>query len=307
MDYGEVLSRAWQIISKHKILWLFGVLAGCGSGQQSNTFNFDFSSAEFTEIEEFSDFSRLVPAETLGLMFSILCISFVFVILFFVLGAIGRLGLIKGTLQVEGGTEALSLGRLFEDIRPYIARAIGLNLLVLVAGFILVILLVILLIPLTIFTFGLIWLCLIPLFCLFIPISIFIGIIVEQANIALVVEDLGVVDALKRGWEFSRDNYVSLIVMGLILIVGGSIISVILATPFVMFVVPIIIGTVLDTGSSGQTGWILAGICFFVYLPVLVLVNGILQSYIKSAWTLTFMRLSGPSMDKAPEPIPAAT
>jgi len=32
MDYGEVLQKAWKIIWKHKILWLFGLLASCGRG-----------------------------------------------------------------------------------------------------------------------------------------------------------------------------------------------------------------------------------------------------------------------------------
>ena len=32
MDYGEVLSRAWRIIWKHKVLWIFGIMAGCTSG-----------------------------------------------------------------------------------------------------------------------------------------------------------------------------------------------------------------------------------------------------------------------------------
>ena len=31
-DFGEVLSRAWQIIWKHKILWVFGIFAGCARG-----------------------------------------------------------------------------------------------------------------------------------------------------------------------------------------------------------------------------------------------------------------------------------
>ena len=35
MDYAEILKKAWNIIWKHKILWLFGLLAGSaiGSGQ----------------------------------------------------------------------------------------------------------------------------------------------------------------------------------------------------------------------------------------------------------------------------------
>lgn len=31
MDIGKILSKAWKTIWKHKILWLFGILAGCGA------------------------------------------------------------------------------------------------------------------------------------------------------------------------------------------------------------------------------------------------------------------------------------
>ncbi len=33
MDYGEVLSKAWKIAWKFKVLWIFGILAGCGASQ----------------------------------------------------------------------------------------------------------------------------------------------------------------------------------------------------------------------------------------------------------------------------------
>ena len=31
-NFGEVLTRAWQIIWKHRVLWIFGILASCGRG-----------------------------------------------------------------------------------------------------------------------------------------------------------------------------------------------------------------------------------------------------------------------------------
>ena len=31
-NFGEVLTRAWQIIWKHKVLWIFGILASCARG-----------------------------------------------------------------------------------------------------------------------------------------------------------------------------------------------------------------------------------------------------------------------------------
>jgi hypothetical protein len=32
MDYLEVLHRSWNIIWKHKVLWIFGIMAGCARG-----------------------------------------------------------------------------------------------------------------------------------------------------------------------------------------------------------------------------------------------------------------------------------
>ena len=32
MDFGEVLTKAWKIIWKFKVLWIFGILSSCGQG-----------------------------------------------------------------------------------------------------------------------------------------------------------------------------------------------------------------------------------------------------------------------------------
>ena len=31
-NFGEILTRAWQITWKYKVLWIFGILAGCTNG-----------------------------------------------------------------------------------------------------------------------------------------------------------------------------------------------------------------------------------------------------------------------------------
>lgn len=35
LNIGKILTRSWQIIWKHKILWVFGILAGFASGRSS--------------------------------------------------------------------------------------------------------------------------------------------------------------------------------------------------------------------------------------------------------------------------------
>ena len=37
MDIGAVLSRAWEILRRHKVLWIFGILAGCGSANAGSS------------------------------------------------------------------------------------------------------------------------------------------------------------------------------------------------------------------------------------------------------------------------------
>ena len=48
MNFGEVLSKAGTVIWRNKILWLFGILAGCGGNRSSGgSFNYQFSSEDF--------------------------------------------------------------------------------------------------------------------------------------------------------------------------------------------------------------------------------------------------------------------
>ena len=39
MDFGYVLKRAWQIMWKFKVLWIFGILASCGQASTSSGAN----------------------------------------------------------------------------------------------------------------------------------------------------------------------------------------------------------------------------------------------------------------------------
>jgi hypothetical protein len=92
-----------------------------------------------------------------------------------------------------------------------------------------------------------------------------------------------------------------MIVMALILLLGvGGVGGFIIALPVLFIVVPAAIGTAVGTDQAFSGGLILAAVCFIAYLPVLLFLNGILRSYIETAWTLTYMRLTGKSV--APQP-----
>jgi len=297
MDIGNVLSRAWQIIWKHKVLWIFGILVGCSSGGGGGSSNFRTSyrqqaPEQFQPLMRF--FENLSEAQIALIVGAIFLTVLVLAILAIFLSTIGRIGLIRGTQQVEGGALSLAFGELFRGSMPYFWRVFGLNLLVGLVSLAVLLPLTLLAVLGTVVTFGLGALCFIPLICLLIPLLWFVSVLVEQASIAIVLENLGILDGLRRGWEVVRNNLGTILLMALILILGiGGIGGFIIALPVAIIVIPAIIGAMAGTERALGGGLLIAGLCLVAYLPFWLILSGILRAYIESAWTLTYMRLSG--------------
>lgn len=312
MDFGQVLTKAWKIIWKFKVLWIFGILASCGqngggsSGGSGNT-GVQYSSGDqnlppgmrqfFDGFENFFDAIQVwqIAALIIGILFVVLIIAAISS----AISTVGRIGLVQGTVKAEAGAERMTFGELFNSGKPFFWRIFGFNLLAGLAVMIIVILLMLPIIGLGILTFGIGMLCLIPIICLLIPASWLITIIFEQVNIAIVLEDLNIPDGLKRGWEVFRENIGNMIVMSLILVVGGAIVGIVIALPVILVMVPAAIGIIGGLSSNSDLlfggGIATALVCLAAYLPVLIVLGGILQAYIKTAWTLTYIQLTQPS------------
>lgn len=307
MDFGEVLSRAWQVIWKHKVLWIFGILAGCSNANGSNaSIRNLIQERRPLPTQPFFDRFNTIPNWQIALIIgAILLVILLLVILAIFLGTIGRVGLIRGTLQADQEANHLIFGELFSGSLPYFWRVFGLNLIIGLASFFLVLILIV---PLTLFavlTLGLALFCIIPLICLAVPFFWLVGLVIEQANIAIVVEDVGILDGLRLGWNVFRDNFGAVFVMGLILslginLIGGFIISI----PLAIVAAPAIIGIASGTQPAFGRGLLVAALCFVAYLPVLIILGGGLRAYIESGWTLTYLRLTG--KPRPPEPVPSA-
>jgi hypothetical protein len=287
MDFGDILSRAWRIIWKHKILWIFGILAGCSQAASSGGSN---SGLRFSDREgRFFDpnFGNYDPNIVILIIAVAIVVLLVLWLVAIFLGTIGRIGLIRGVVQAESGTERMNFGELFSGSMPYFWRVFGLTLLVGIVSFFAFLILGL---PLVICTLGIGALCLIP-------ITWFIQVLVEQASNAMVLENLGVMDGLRRGWDIVTKNLGSMVVMALILYLGISFLAgLIIGLPLLLALGPVIAGvvagTAFETDSAIPAGLIVAGLCFLAYLPVLLLLSGILRSYVSSAWTLTYLRLT---------------
>jgi hypothetical protein len=296
-NFGEVLSRAWQIVWKHKILWIFGIFAGCsgrgggGSGGGGGGGGTGPGTETFPELERTMEQLGQWISENPWIIAVFVLLILVLVVVGVFLGTIGRIGLIRGTYQAEQGADRMVFGELFSESMPYFWRVFGLSLLIgLIA--------LVVFIPLVLFgvlTAGVGFICLIPLICLMIPILWGISVVIEQANVAIVLENMGIGDGLRKGWEVVRNNVGPMIVLALILFVGAGVVGFILALPIILAVLPFVFGAATNNTNPLWFGVV----CCAIYLPVLILLNGILTAYIQSVWALTYMRLTRPR-DNAP-------
>ncbi len=305
MNFGEVLSRAWQIIWKYKILWIFGILAGLGQGTPNNPGNnsrYEFNNnnaSGFYLGNQYISFDAIARwFEANWWIFIILTLlALLVVVVVIILSTFGRIGLARGAWQADEGKEKLTFGQLFGESSPFFWRVFGLVLVITILWIAFFLILGGAAVGFTVITAGIGALCLIPLFlvlcCLLIPVSWGVSVITEQAIVAITCENMGLFDGLKRGWQVLRDNLGPATIMFLILGIGGGIVRLLIGIPLVAALVPLGIAAFTGTTEAWTVGGIASLVVVCVYLPIAIALNGVVTAYTGTAWVLTYRRLTG--------------
>lgn len=312
-NFGEVLTRAWQIIWKHKVLWIFGILASCGqgsgggnSGGGGGNTGFDIQGPDLPPqvMQWFRTIEQNIQVY-IAIGIAVICVIWIIAVS---LSTIGKIGLIRGTSQADGNEENLIFGQLFSESTPYFWRMLGLTLIlglpVFIFAFAVTVFAIFLVVGIASSGSGnepLAALGIVPLVigcvCLLIPIMFVLRMIFRQAERAVVLEDMAVLPSLSRGWEVFRANLGSIFVMAIILAIIGFVIGIVISLPILLVVVPAAMAFAFGNGQ-GTTPFIFITACVCLYAPVLLVLNGIVTAFIESAWTLTYMRLTQPKQDQ---------
>ncbi|NIS82712.1 MAG: hypothetical protein GTO14_21490 [Anaerolineales bacterium] len=296
MDQAAVLGRTWEITWKHKVLWIFGMLsAGLGSGFRSmsgrirDIFQYQIQAEEIPQFERFLD--SLSPEQAIGISSGIVVLIILLTIVFIILSILGLGGLIVGFDRADQDDRP-GFGQLLKESSIHFWRLLGVSLMMLIVTFAASLLLFCGVLSIGFLTFGIGLLCLCPLICLLIPLGVLFGSYISLTQVAVVVDNLGVPDAFRKAWQTLQQNPGPVVAMSLILVVGGLIAGFFLATPMIAIAVPASTGALIEGGRAALSGQILSGLCLLLYLPVLVLANGLLQTFIVGAWTITYKQLS---------------
>jgi hypothetical protein len=308
-NFGEVLSRAWQIVWRHKVLWIFGIFAGCGRGGGGNgggsgntgfqTQGPDLPPQVMRWLEVIAE--NLLTFAAIGI--GLICLLWLLGIF---LGTIGRIGLIRGTSGADRGTESLIFGQLFSESLPYFWRVFGLSLLLAIPFLVVLAMVFAGVLALVLGAsgagdeamFGLV--AMVPIIiacaCILVPIMIVVGLIVRQAERAIVLENMSVFPALSRGWDVFRANLGPIIVMAIILFIINLAVGFVIAIPVFLLVIPTMFAFMAGEAQNWNPLAVMGvGLC--LYIPVALLLNGIAIAFSESAWTLTYLRLTRPPAD----------
>jgi hypothetical protein len=288
MNFGEVLTRAWEIIWKHKVLWIFGLLASlAGGGENSVNWRMDLNDRNVNI--PFGNFERVFEQVPFWLPLLIFMAILVIVVVLIVLGTIGRSGLVHGAWRADEGVERLTFSQLFNEGMVYFWRVLLLGIIIWAVGLAVVMALTI---P-AVLTLGLALLCLWPLYCLLIPFFYLLNVVFNLAIVAVVGENRGIMDGLSRGWEVFRSRMGEIIVMSLVLVIGVLIVNFIISLPMLLVAAPLAAAVMRGGDVVLRGGLAISAVLFLLYLPILLAASAIVRSYMDTAWTLIFRRATG--------------
>jgi hypothetical protein len=306
VDYGKVLGRAWEITWRWKVLWIFGFLASLGQGGGGGgSSSYQFSGDE-VNLDKWTQGSpgQFWTAFS-GVILAVICLLFILFIILWVVSVISRGALIGGVLQVEdeGSTSfrqawAVGVRKFWTLFGLGVLATIPLILLVL-AGIAFMFLGIAGGIGLldsqeaagisTIVTFALVCGCLSC--CVLVPLLVVLEQIRVYGERGAILEDLGWIEAFKRGWQVFKDNLGPTIILWIIFFGIGIVIFIIsLVLMIVMFAPLLIFLGISDFGTASIVSMICAGL---VAIVLFAIIRSVVTAFTSATWTLAFRELTG--------------
>ncbi len=301
MDFGNVLSRAWQITWRWKALWILGFLASLGQGVGSSTGSYRLDA---------SDLGRWTITEpspgVIGLIVGIGCLAILIGIAVWVISVMARGGLIAGVQQVEdqGGTSFLQAWRVGRD-RFWTLFGIGV---LTTLPMIFFVLLGFAALGLTIFSavrgfsfseaqggmgVAASVLCGAVFCCGAVIVGTILDLIRKYAERAAILEGRGWTDAFGRGWQVLKENIGPTLVLWLIFLAVGIVIGGIIFGAVVALAIPFIsVASNLDPSP-----WLVLPICGSGLVAIIAgaLIGSVVETFTSATWTLAYREMTGMS------------
>lgn len=295
MDYGGILKRSWEIIWRHKILWLFGFFAGAGGGFNFNSNTGDFGRGDSTR------YGRAVTEwvqANVALIIAVAIAVFVVAVVMWVLSIAARGGLVYLVAEADeerpvvGGT-GWRTGFQYWGRTFLIGFLLALPILVVVTLGAVIAIVAIVGAGAGVGDAGagvaaLFGVCglLVVVFLVLIPYIIVAGVLNELGIRYGILDDLPAFEAIGRGWADLRRTFGPVAIMWLLALVVSIAFGILIAIVAAVFLVPAVLSFIAGAIVPGVLLTVLA-------IIVLAVLQAPFSAYHSSLWTLFYRRLHG--------------
>lgn len=283
MDFGQIIKQAWQMPWRHKLILKIALIMSIPSAisygimmaqymfffpPMRHLFNPELMRDPLFMEQWIEQNQRWTQSISWLSLFStpLSLVSTAFLL-------IGAIMIVKIVQQLKSDNGELVFAEIKQQSLAIIVRVFLLNLLLYVIMMVTMIGSMVAIVIGSMVTFGLGLLCLVPLWIIF---SFLIRGIFTQTNIALIIEDLSITDAIKYGWELLKQNLGNLTIISILLGIISALISMVMIMPgfiiglflpetsnllkitlLVIFTLLSFVGYTLSFAFS-STGWVLA-------------------------------------------------
>lgn len=293
MDYGKTINRAVNIVWENKFLILLGILAALGSGTLGGGGggggNGNGNGQPFADPGQFDPEIGGLAA---GALIVLLCVVALVAIALWVVSTVARGGLIAGVDAIESSQKS-SFGKAWRAGWQKIWTLLGIGFLPALPGLLLFVLGIFALgayggilalfgeefaAPLGVAELGILGGL---LACIVIPIVLALTILRNFAERACMLEDLGVVDAYRRGASVLMGNLGEALILFLLQIAIFIVLGILLFVPGVFVI-----------------------LCCILW-PLLFIAQGAVTAFVSALWTLAWRTWTGATtlVEKAPDAV----
>jgi hypothetical protein len=290
LDVGEVLRRAWQITWQHRALWIFGALPRIPALFVLPAVGYVFLSADST-----SEITSLLndPLFLLKLLIVMLLMAGIS----FFLQVFSTAATTSGIVRIEAGSQP-AFDELFRGGQTFFGRILGAMLLGSLGTIVLLAVFSACLSLVGFVTFGL---GAVLGQLVFLPVTLLIHALLEQAQAAIVADGLRPTGAFPRAWKLVREHLNLFAVLALVLYFGLSVFGSLAMAPVMLPVLLAVLGRF--SGELVSPTWIPAALlCFVAILPMYLAFQAGALVYMKSAFVVTYLRLTrSPVLQPLPE------
>jgi hypothetical protein len=313
MDYGKIVTRAFEITRKHRALWVFGILlalfGGGGGGGSGGNFNIP---GDVDDLPQLPTLSSEAQQLIMVLVIALVCFVVVWLVLSIVLRFVSRAALIGLVQELEAEQKTPTVRRGFSIGAEHFWRLFGIALVINIpVAIISLVVIIIALLPLLMTlapliaagrsapseliavalsggVVSIVLICCAALFLL--AVNLVIQPFYQFITRACVIQKIGVFDSIRAGYRIVRASLGKVAVL-YILAIGIGIGFGLLMIPVVLILFGIAAGVgfaVYAVTQSVTPALVAAAVVGIPMFLILIFISGLYAAFESTYWTLGY-------------------